>query len=407
MPADIARECFIPLRKSELVDLLCSDEALSQADQGLFRRFCAVVSATYHVQFNQRLETLKSDYAPFDPDSDTPSLAALTSLEKQRRLNQLLREFAWLLERADFKHLTREEIEPGRGKASQLGFHLFVDWSCFEHVAIFARGEASRATTIRRLRNFFRKEKIAVPIFQRLALILKLKPDRRFGPNVNTSCVYLKIFKEIPRLDVKSLLPTARVRLSPFERGKIGFSLMGGIGLALWKILQQVAELSINFLTDVLPGALLSPLALWGIASATAGYGYRSYYNYTHTKQNHNLTLTQSLYYQNLDSNAGVLFRLLDEAEEQQCREAFLAYFLLWRHAPEEGWNIPELEGQVERYLEGHAQLKVAFDIGAALEKLEKLGVARKSEDRYSALPIQPALDSMSRAWQDHLATVR
>ena len=33
------------------------------------------------------------------------------------------------------------------------------------------------------------------------------------------------------------------------------------------------------------------------------------------------LNLTQSLYYQNIDNNAGALFRLLNEAEEQEFRE--------------------------------------------------------------------------------------
>src|ERR1700716_306006 len=52
------REHFIPLRKSELVDLLCGDEKLSQPDEDLFRHFCRLLAFTYHIEFNQRLEHL-------------------------------------------------------------------------------------------------------------------------------------------------------------------------------------------------------------------------------------------------------------------------------------------------------------------------------------------------------------
>ncbi len=58
----------------------------------------------------------------------------------------------------------------------------------------------------------------------------------------------------------------------------------------------------------------------------TCGYGVRSFYGYLQTKQKYQLNLTESLYYQNLDNNAGVISRLLDEAEEQENREAVLAY---------------------------------------------------------------------------------
>ena len=47
----------------------------------------------------------------------------------------------------------------------------------------------------------------------------------------------------------------------------------------------------------------------------------------TNTKRRYMLNMTQSLYYQNLDNNAGVLLRLLEEGEQQEACEAILAYF--------------------------------------------------------------------------------
>ena len=78
-------------------------------------------------------------------------------------------------------------------------------------------------------------------------------------------------------------------------------------------------------------------LAFLGLVGGTLGYGLKSFLGYLRAKDKYQLHLTRSLYYQNLDNNGGVLFRLLDEVEEQDFREAALAYFLLWRKAGTSG----------------------------------------------------------------------
>ncbi len=104
-------------------------------------------------------------------------------------------------------------------------------------------------------------------------------------------------------------------------------------------------------------------------------------------KTTYGLQLTQSLYYQNLDNNAGVLNHLLDEAEEQECREAILAYYYLWRYGGAKGWTAPDLDDYVEMDLERLANLKVDFEIEDAIAKLEKLRIIEKVGDRYRAHP--------------------
>src|SRR5262249_37515684 len=124
--------------------------------------------------------------------------------------------------------------------------------------------------------------------------------------------------------------------------------------------------------------------------------------NYQYTKQRYHLNLTQSLYFQNLDSNAGVLFRLLDEAEEQECREAVLAYYFLWRYAGDKGWTSKDLDDYVELYLERYANVKVAFEIGDAMQKLEKLRIVQKAGDRYRAVPMAKALEMLDWRWDNY-----
>src|SRR5262245_8474501 len=104
------REHFIPLRPVELVELLLGDPDFPAAEREPFTEFCKLLGATFHFEYHQHLEKLKSSYAPFDPDADTRALKPLPREDKQKRLDKLFDEFIWLLERANFKRLSRDDI---------------------------------------------------------------------------------------------------------------------------------------------------------------------------------------------------------------------------------------------------------------------------------------------------------
>jgi hypothetical protein len=399
-------EHFIPIRRGELVDLLCADRDLKPPDRDLFRQFCRLVTASLHFEYNRRLEELKDAYAPFDPDRDTRRCLKVSADERQRCLNDLFCDFGWLMERANFKHLSRDELEPALHAASDWGINMDVDFGAFERIALFARGDATEKRTRRRLRNFYRQEETMVPVYKRLVIILKMRKHKRLPREVDTESVYLKVFKDIPKLDVKMLLPGARVCLSKFDRGRITVPLLTGSAMIAWRLVGSVWRTILNWGDDVvnivLGTASGNPWLVWILASGALGYGYQSYYGYQQLKKSYHLTLTESLYYQNLDSNAGVLTRLLDEAEEQEAREAVLAYYFLWRYAGEEGWTSASLDDNVEQYLDGTTGQKVDFEVGDALGKLERMHVVRKTGDRYRAIPIEAALETLGRVWDNY-----
>jgi hypothetical protein len=398
MAACADREHFIPVRRCELIDLLCAEEGLSEEDQEQFRHFCRFVAAIYHFEYNQRLEQLKVAYAPFDPDSDTKELTKVLADEEQQRLNDLFSDFAWLMERANFRHLNREDFEPCDEQVSAWGIHMDVDFSAFERIALFARGDTVQKRRKRRWRKIYLAEQTEVPTYQRLVLILKLRPHRRIDDQINTDCVYLKVFKDIPKLDIKMLLPGARVRMTAFDRSKISFPLLSGVAAAAWNILKDIGEAFERIFT--FSGSWTT--TLWTLAVGGIGYSYRSFYGYQQTKQRYRLNLTQSLYFQNLDNNAGVLYRLLDEAEEQECREAILAYYVLWRHAGPDGWTRADLDGFMARYLENAANLRVNLEIKDIVPKLEKLKVVVRIGDHYHAIPPALALERLEWVWGNY-----
>lgn len=391
------REQFIPLRKTELIALLCRDKKLSAGERESFRQFCIVISAVFHFEYLKQLEELKDAYAPFDPDADTKSLSPVSAEERRRDEEQLFERFAVLMERANFKRLSREEMQQAlREVATVAGVHTHVDLGLFEHLDIFVRGDVIKTLHRRSWRRLGRKEEWLVPAYQRLVLIVKLRPNKRLDRDIDTSRVYLKIFKDIPKVDQDMLLPGARVRLSRLDQGLIAYPLIAGVGLLIYNIVDSI------FIKGAAVGVSLGSIASWSVAAALGGYGYKSYHSYQVKKQDYSLKLTKSLYYKSLDNNTGVLMRLLDEAEEQECRETFLAYFCLWKYAPEQGWTAEQLDDAIERYLESNTGLKVDFEIGDALAKLERLKIVVKSGDFYRAEPMNKALEMLDWTWDNY-----
>jgi hypothetical protein len=378
---------FIPLARSELIDLIRADPDFPEGERDLLRSFCELVTLACHLEYHGRLLELKRAYAPYDPDTDSSALMRMTEKERQQRLNYLFSNFAWLLERAHFRHLGRGEIEPVLDSASDWGIRMDVDFSVFEHLALFARGDAVERRTRRRWTRLWKVEEAEVPVYRRLAVILKLRPHPRLRGPVDTENVFLKVFKDIPKLDVMMLLPGARVHLSRFDRGRIGFPLVTGAAVAVLNILRDVAT--------TVEDALASPSTMWGLAAGGLGYGWRSFYGYQQTRQRYHLALTQSLYFQNLDSNAGVLTRLFDEAEEQDGRLALLAYYCLWRFANEAGWTSADLDASVELYLDRYADVSFLCPTGSALAQLRKLRLVEEAGDRFRAVPPARALEAL------------
>lgn len=391
------REHFIPLRKSDLIELLVRDKELSAGERGPFRQFCTLVSAVFHFEYLRQLEDLKDAYAFFDPDADTKPLNHLSDPQNIKYEERFFNKFNALMERANFRRLRREEIERTLEEvASVSGINTQVDLDMFARLEVFVRGDAIGRLPRRSWRKLWRKQEVHVPLYQRLVLMVKPKPHKRLDRDIDTSRVYLKIFKDIPKMDQTMLLPGARVRLNRFDKGLIAYPLIAGIGLLIYNIVDRI------FIKGLAVGVSLGSIASWSVAAALGGYGYKSFYSYQVKKQDYRLRLTKSLYYKGLDNNSGVLMRLLDEAEEQECRETFLAYFCLWKYAPPQGWTAEQLDDYVELYLEGHAHVKVDFEIGDALAKLERLRIVRKTGDAYHAQPLDKALEVLDWTWDNY-----
>lgn len=393
-----ALEHYIPLRKADLVQRLLAEPALDANERTGVEHLCRLLEATIHHEYHERLESLKQAYAPFDPDGESRPPEEISIDERNQCAAQLFDQFQALLERANYRRLSRDELEAALRATSDWSVNVSIDLSLFERLEVFTRGDVVGKKSIRRWQNGFQSQIVDVPTYQRLAVIFQPRPAQRLA-QLDSGSVVLKLFKNIPKADIEMLLPGTRVRMTLFDQGRILLPTLSGLGLTAFKLLQGAAALA--------TAGAHSLFAFLGLAAGTVGYGVRSFHGYLRTKDKYQLTLTRSLYYQNLDNNAGVLFRLLDEAEEQEFRETLLAWWLL-RSFRQTGATAEMLDRSAEAWLRDRCGLSVDFEVSDALEKLDRLGLAQRlpvsnsSEARWRAADIPTALEALDRAWDNY-----
>jgi len=212
--------------------------------------------------------------------------------------------------------------------------------------------------------------------------------------------VTLKLFRNIPKADLEMLLPNCRTRMRGVDKLLILVpALFGGV-----PVFVKIAPLFV--LLAVVLGLTQHPI---DHASLTAGligaitlgaYLFQRWENFKSRKLNFAKTLSENLYFRNLDNNEGVLTRLVDEAEEEECKEALLGYaFLLWSTEP---ITDDVLDRSIEEWLRHTHQVSLDFEVADALDKLERLDIVQRTEGgQLTALPLAEATERLRQRWVD------
>ena len=208
----------------------------------------------------------------------------------------------------------------------------------------------------------------------------------------NDETIFIKLFKNIPHGDVEKLLPGGKLSMTWFDHARVFAPTATGLAIALYKISKGALFL--------LFAGFYGVLAFIGLVGGTIGYGLRSFFGYMQAKDRYRLSLTENLYFQNLDNNAGVIFRLLYEAEEQEFGEAALAYYILWQLEGGSAIDTQKLDEQAEALLSARDCGQVDFEVSDALDKLVRWRLASEDDDGcYQALPIDDALTHLDARW--------
>ena len=150
------------------------------------------------------------------------------------------------------------------------------------------------------------------------------------------SSTIVKLFQNVPKADLEMLFPNSEVRMRPIDKVIIGSSALVGGAVVL------ITKLGASILL------LFALIAFWGGFSDKAvemtqqhfitfaiGMGvfgsfiFKEWSKFKNRKIKFMKALSDNLYFKNLDNNAGVFHTLIDAAEEEDIKEALLAYTFL------------------------------------------------------------------------------
>lgn len=393
------RETFIPFRHEDLFSRLIQNFAADAAEASSFRTLFTRMQSIFHAEHLSALVSIEDLYCPLDPDNEQIQLKEFSAEEKNKRSERLFDRIANLAYAAHYQRLSRDELDRMISISSRSGIRLEVDFDIFDRLEIFARGYQMVDITRRRWQNFFREEKVTLPEFHRLIMAFRLKPGeetdkKKVDKSMTEDVIYIKNFKNIPETDLEILLPGTKVKLSTLDRGKIILPTIAGMAPTIYKFVR-------NFL--LFTGAV-TVLSFWGnvifIIVAMLGYIGKSVFAYFRTKNKHEFNLTKNLYLKNLDNNAGVLYRLLIEAQEQELCETTLGYAVLHQHAGDEGLDELEIDRLAEEFLMQQSKLDIDFDLHDALGKLARLGLVTVcANGRWKAVPLDNSASTLSKNW--------
>ena len=392
LPCEDHRERSLPVRQGDLTRMLLAEPGLSEHNREQLKAFGRILGATFHSEFFDRLRELKELYSPLDPDADYIKLGVHTHRRSERSDEEFLYPFEATLDQANYRRLDLEVIKQAISAPNEMGLTYTPDFSLFEHLRVYVRGFTQITRECRSLSTRFKRRKVALDAYQRLVIALKFKPDPNLDPSVRSDVLYLRMFKDVPHVDMEMHLPEqgTRVRMRWIDKAQVASPLVMGIPTVLLKLIA---------------GGPLAGLGLLGLVVGPITAGVNSFFGFHRAKQKHLYAMIHKLYYMSLANNASVLTRLIDSAEDEEYKEAMLAYYFLWRGpggGSTEPWTVQRLDAHIEHFLRKKTGIEINFEVSDALTKLYRLGLARRDAQGWlHVTPLEQALEVLDRHWDN------
>jgi hypothetical protein len=360
---------------------------------------------------------LKQCYLPFSPDRDTLKVLQYDATQLDDLKRKLLAAITVTLERANYQEIEAGDLNAVLDAHSAHGLDLSVDLAEYDEVMLYYRGKG----TIQEEKRspwylYLRKQLVDVPIYQRLFLLLKLKPEddrmleimsqhavnekrarkilynkrKNLPKDPHGQYIFLKLFKCIPQEDIEMMFPNTEVQFKLFDKIQLGVTtggstIAGGIG-AVTKML-----------------AAANPIALAGAIFGLGGLIFRQVMGFFNTRNRYMLTLAQRLYFHALADNRGVLALLTDRGEEEDIKEEMLLYYFL-AHNPTHKNKLEDLKLIIEQFLQQGFGVNIEFDLQDAMSRLfEDELIYETPQGIIRARGYQEACNRLEVLWREHL----
>ncbi|MCH2026834.1 MAG: DUF3754 domain-containing protein, partial [Verrucomicrobiales bacterium] len=265
-------EHFIPVGQDKLMECLPEFDECSESERTQLIELFDLLSTALHAQYHSEQISIQRLYQPLDPDS-----VLILKEDTKKNSSEVFSRIDKILKNANYRKLPSSDLQTAVENATALGLRMKVNFSLFEELHVYGRGDETQVWTKKSWKKFFKEEKFEVNVFQRLIIAFRLKEDEDLPKGQSSSFVYLKSFKGIPHSDLHTLLPGTQVKMSLLDRGKIIIPALSGIVMSVVKIVRLMVAVAI-FAT------LANFIKFWVIPAFIIYYIIKGFLSYKKTK---------------------------------------------------------------------------------------------------------------------------
>ena len=370
---------FIPVRKEDLLSALIKQGDLADpVERELFWRFARTLRTICHYEYSETLDRLRDDYYYFSPE--IAGHAAIDRVKSDYAYDDLIRSLDKVLKDANFEELPHEDVADAHRKRT-VPVEVKAEHNDFREVRFYKRGRHVERLEVAEWFGLRRRE-VEIEVFDDIVLVVAMKTQAEIGSRrelrilkrrkIIPGSVLLKYFRNIACGDLYALFPNARVVMSNFDKAFLGVpAIAGGIPIlfklyATISVLFLVAGIYFGGSGSVADDDMKTALAaLIGIV-ALGGFAVRQWLKYQHQTLKYHMELTENIYFRNVNNNAGIFDYLIATAEDQETKEAALAYHFIRK--AEVALTATEVAGRIEAWLAKNFAVNLHFKVADALE---------------------------------------
>jgi hypothetical protein len=386
------------------------------ADRELFRRFARTLRTICHYEYSETLDRLRDDYYYFSPE--VAGLASSDRAKSDCAYDDLIRSLDKVLKDANFEELPHEDVVLAHRKRT-VPVEVKAEHDDFREVRFYKRGRHIEQFEVSEWFGLRRRE-VKIEVFDDIVLLVAMKTQAEIGSRrelrilkrrkIVPGSVLLKYFRNIACGDLYALFPNARVVMSNFDKAFLGVpAIAGGIPI----LLKLYATISVLFVVigiyfgrsgSAANADMKTALAaLMGVV-ALGGFAVRQWLKYRHQVLKYHMELTENIYFRNVNNNAGIFDYLIATAEDQETKEAVLAYHFIGKAKPAP--TAPEIAARIEKWLTKNFGVTLDFKIANALETLNRFGLVRREGERLFVPSLEIAIDQLHLVWNNFFKRV-
>ena len=161
------------------------------------------------------------------------------------------------------------------------------------------------------------------------------------------------------------IFPNPKPEMKFIHKMQIFLPLLAGFGVLIQK---TIIEPNFNSGSNPLQEGLSIGLVVFLIV--LGGYVLRTFLGYKNVVQSFLGEIAKSLYFKDKGNNQGVFNMLIDSAEEEECKEAMMAYYFLLNSNKK--MTEETLDNAIEEWMEIKHKTKIDFEVDDAIRKLEE-----------------------------------